>query len=1145
MYEKRKFLKKKLSLKQVWVWLILSAVFVPFILIFTWFSQDSYNTKLNSALTLKEQTNTSISYQIELEVYRLKTLLLNKSDPLSFLVVDAATTKHTRQINHFLTRIIEREKTIHEVMLISPQGEVLTVIDPDLKISADDLLPVEALKSIGQYWGVVNAIKQPEIIIPLLGRSYIGSAKPHDDTFVFTIAVPVGKPTKAILIALVDLHILWGKDIVHAKTESDSRDYLLDKQGVLLTRVDGSEYKSGDLLTHLDVVGNEFIGDEWLKEEPYIGILGEPVYGTITTVSSMNWSLVSEVGVSQITKPIIGYLHNTLILVLPSMALFAWLVMYLVQKTLKPVNQLGSAINQVAKGQYQWTVDSSGILELDAMSVSFNKMAKARQRAEVKLKEGEQDLLITLNSIGDAVITTDAGGCVTRMNPIAEKLTGWSIRQASGLTVGKVFPLINVITREPIPNPVEKVLSTGETVHLKSHSTLVAKGGEEYQISNSAAPICGDTGTVQGMVLVFNDVSKQYRLREEATLIQQRIQSLFNSMQTMAAILNVEGEVEFTNSGALEVLELDLNDLLGVKLWRCGWFNYDDSVALSVQKDYERGCLGEHVYRDVQVRTISGYLWVEYSLHPIFDIDGRLKNLIVEGRDISIRKRLENEMDASLQQLKLYRDQTPLAAINWNINFEVEDWNLAAENMFGYTLAEVREHDFNMMLLDSSKLNVKKVWEDLMSQTGGTRHIMENKTKEGKVLLCEWYSKAIVNDLGDVIGLASLVLDITQAKEQQAQLQRAEKMDAMGKLVGGIAHDYNNMLGVILVCTDLIKKKFADVDGLQKYITNIVQAGKRGQNLTQRMLDFSKKESTSASAELMADILISQKDLLSKVMTALITVNYDLCDSDWLIKVDRSELEDALVNLSLNAQHAMPNGGTLTYTTQAIHLPPTDAELLDLPSGDYLKLSIKDTGCGMSDELINKIFDPFFSTKGVKGTGLGLSQVYGLVERCGGGVKVYSEISIGTEFCFYFPRYCGDDNAGLEQPTLVLGDAIGEGQVILIVDDEAALREAAAELLTLSGYQTLMVCDGVEALEVLANKPVDLVLSDVIMPNLGGFRLAQQVRRLYPNIKIQLVSGFSDSKQSEFTNDPLQTALIYKPYSSDELITRISCLLKG
>jgi len=1137
-------MNQRLSLKQVWLGLILSAVFVPFILIFIWFAQDSYNSKLYSSLVLKEQTNQSISYQIELEVYRLKTLLLNKSDPLSFLVVDEPTPKTIRQINHFLTQFVEREKTLHEVMLISPQAEVITVIDPDLGVSADDLLPAEALQSIGQYWGLVNAIKKPEIIIPLSGRTYIGSAKPHDDTFIFTIAIPVGKPTKAILVALVDLHVLWGQNIEREVTSDGTRDYLIDKQGMLLTAVEGSQYKPGEFLTHLDIVQNELSSEKWFKGESYSGILGKSVYGTTTTVSSMNWSLVSEVGASQIAKPIIRTLHKTLVFALLGMAIFAWFVIYLVQKTLKPVDQLGSGINQVAKGQYQWTVDSSGILEFDAMSASFNKMAKARQRTEIKLKKGEQDLLITLNSIGDAVITTDAEGYVTRMNPIAEKLTGWSMQQACGLAVGKIFPLINVITRDPIPNPIEKVLSKGEAVHLKNHSTLVAKGGEEYQIFNSAAPICGDTGTVLGMVLVFNDVSEQYRLHEEATLTQQRIQSLFNGMQTMAVILNIDGEVEFTNSGALEVLELDLNDLLGMKLWECDWFNYNESVSLSVKKDYEQGCLGKHIYRDVQVHTIRGYLWVEYSLHPIFDMNGHLKNLIVEGRDISARKQLENEMDASLQQLKLYRDQTPLAAINWNINFEVEDWNQAAENLFGYTLAEVRGHDFNMMLLDSSELNVKKVWADLMNQTDGTKQLMKNTTKDGNALLCEWYSKAIINDLGEVIGVVSLVLDITQVKEQQLQLQRAEKMDALGKLVGGIAHDYNNMLGVILVCTELIKKKFSDVEGLEKYVKNIVQAGKRGRDLTQRMLDFSKKELTSASTELMADVLVSQKDLLSKAMTALITINYDLCDSDWLILVDRSELEDTLLNLSINAQHAMPYGGILTFTTQAVHLSPVDAKFLGLVENDYLKLSIKDTGCGMSHELVNKIFDPFFSTKGVRGTGLGLSQVYGFMERCGGVVKVYSEVGVGSEFSFYFPRYHGADDNAFNQSLVNLDEATGDGQVILVVDDEEALREFAAELLTLAGYRTLMACDGIDALGVLENNHVDLVLSDIIMPNMDGYRLAQRIRQLYPDIKIQLASGYNDNEHSEFTNDPLQKTLMYKPYTSLELTKRVSVLLR-
>jgi len=1273
-------MNRKLSLKQVWIMLILFTAFVPPIFVSAWFALDSYNTKLTSALELQQQANLSRRNQIVSEVYRLKTVLLNKSDPLSFLVDDELTPETLGQVNYFLQQIRDREKTVHGVMLLTPKSEVLAVVAPYLDLVSDELLSPKTLKSVAESWGVVDVFEQPEVVIPSKGKIYVGLPELRRDALVFTISVPIGQPAKAILIAQVDFNALWNDHVVHLPTGAGIQDYLIDSRGVLVTDIVGSDYKHGALLTHLEIVRSAIAGDERSKDVPYTGLFKQQVYGTVTSLPSLNWSLVSEVNASEVTQSILSSLLELLLFILPGMVLFAWFVLYLSNKTLKPIQQVNTAIKQVTLGQYKFNIGLSGVRELDDMSVGFNEMAEARRCAEIELQNREQDLLITLNSIGDAVITTDANGCVTRMNPIAEQLTGWLIRDAYGQTVKSIFNIINATTREPIQNPVEKVLSTGETVYLSNHTTLVGKDGSEYQIADSAAPICDKGGDILGMVLVFNDVTEQYRLREGARLTQRTTQDLFNGMQTMAAILNVDGEVVFTNSGALEVLGLKLSDLLGIKLWCCDWFNYDAEVAAIIESDYKRACLGKKVFRDIQLYTQQGLLWIEFSIHAVLGEDGELKNLIAEARDITERKRLEvitlgieenirgvknqlqnvinaaqlgywdwncrtgehivndiwlemlglsrldinntaddwgkrihpedkdrvlsvinehkragtsyaveyrmkhkdghwvwiegsgavveydktsgepiqmcgthqdishrkeleNEAHASLQHLKLYREQTPLAAIEWSVNFEVEDWNQAAENIFGYKLEEIKGRDFNMMLPESAKVNVKEVWQDLMSQTGGSKSINENITKDGRIILCEWHNKAIVDESGKVVGGASLVLDITQLKEQQVQLQRAQKMDALGKLVGGIAHDYNNMLGVIIGYTDLMQMKFSHVEGLQKYIDNIAKAGDRGRKLTQRMLNFSKKESSEASAVSMSDVLIQQRDLLSKAITALITIEYDLCKPDWLVWVDPCELEDVLLNISINAQHAMPNGGTLTFTTEAIHLSPVDAKFLGLAENDYLKLSVSDTGCGMSDELMSKIFDPFFSTKGSYGTGLGLSQVYGFMERSGGIVKVYSEEGSGSEFSFYFPRYRGDNEIANEQNLMNIDGAPGDGQTILVVDDEPALRELAAEMLSLAGYRIVMASDGDEALDVLANHHIDLVLSDVIMPNMDGYQLASHIERMYPNVKVQLASGYSDNRHTVAVDDELHKTLLHKPYTSLELTGRISQLL--
>ena len=1015
------------------------------------------------------------------------------------------------------------------------------------------------------------------------------------------------------------------------------------------------------------------------------------------------------------------------------------------------------------------------------------------------LFDKEENLRITLNSIGDAVIVTDSQGNVTHLNPVAEELTGWSLAEALETPLTEVFDIVHAQSLERADNPVERVITTGKIVGLANHTMLISKKGPKYQIADSGAPIRSSSGEITGVVVVFRDVTEEYALQESLESSRTFLSTLLHTLPDLIWLKDSDGtylvcngrfeqlfgakeseivgktdydfvdkeladlcrkkdklvlalgqssvneeRLSFANDGHVELVETiktPMHDSKGKFIGILGISRditqrKEDSTALEQFKTmFEESPFGVALidsltgkihqvnpkFSEIAGRTheemltidwmsithpddvqedldnmarlnsgeISGfnmqkryqhpngaYVWITMTIAPVTVEDKTQPRHLCMIQDITQQKRLEEESYASMQHLQLYREQTPLAAIEWNTDFQVLDWNQAAEKMFGYTLDEVKGRDFvDIMLPENAVVDVEGVWQGLIAQTGGTTSINENMTKDGKIILCEWHNTPLVNDSGKVIGAASLVLDVTgeraalqalkqkeqeqsdilntltngvitidedgtilsfnlaaenlfgypyrealgqnisilmpernkskhdsyltsylasdntrtlskprevdgqhkdkrtfplrislaelplatngkrrfigscqdltQIKSQQAQLQRAQKMDALGKIVGGIAHDYNNMLGVILGYTDLIDLKYSDnVDGLKKYIDNIAQAGERGRKLTKRMLNFSKQESSHAQAIELHEILDEQKELLQKSVTARIQINYQLCESPWRIWIDASELEDTLLNLTINAQHAMPEGGTLTFTTQTTHLSHSEALLLGLSENDYVKLSVTDTGCGIDAEIISKIFDPFFSTKGGNGTGLGLSQVYGFMERTGGIVRVYSQKDAGSEFILYFPRYIGSEVQSVkEQAGKLLKQ--GNGETILVVDDEPALRELAQEILSMAGYRILLANDGDNAMDVLAANAIDCVLSDVVMPNIDGYQLARHIKEKYPNIKIQLASGFSDNRHISSPDKSLHSSLLHKPYSSSELITRIAELLHG
>jgi len=396
---------------------------------------------------------------------------------------------------------------------------------------------------------------------------------------------------------------------------------------------------------------------------------------------------------------------------------------------------------------------------------------------------------------------------------------------------------------------------------------------------------------------------------------------------------------------------------------------------------------------------------------------------------------------------------------------------------------------------------------------------------------------------GNVNFLVIEARDATRRHIAEEHSKRSQKMDALGKLVGGIAHDYNNMLGVILGYAELLEMQNEGFNDSENYISEIIRAGDRGRVLTRKMLAFSKSESSNPNVCDINQALLDLKDMLSKSLTASIKLNYDLYDHAWPVWLDINELEDAILNMCINAKYAMPKGGSLTISTQNTYLSRDEAKLLGIAANDYLKLCITDTGCGMDEETKTHVFDPFFTTKGEAGNGLGLSQVFAFMERSNGIINLYTQLDEGSQFSLYFPRHNKTHKINKSFDSHSAPQLTGNDH-ILVVDDEPALRELAKQILTHFGYQVTTACSGDAALKVLGSQPIDLMLSDIIMPNMDGYQLSRLVTKQYPKIKIQLASGFSDNRHTE-SDLHLQKNMLHKPYSSKELLTSIRLLLDG
>jgi len=487
--------------------------------------------------------------------------------------------------------------------------------------------------------------------------------------------------------------------------------------------------------------------------------------------------------------------------------------------------------------------------------------------------------------------------------------------------------------------------------------------------------------------------------------------------------------------------------------------------------------------------------------------------------------------------------------ITINDKGRIISFNKSAETIFGYSTDEAIGQNVNILMPepDSSKHDgyLKNHVTTGINHIIGIGRDVTAQRKNGehfpmRLSVVEFTSKV----QGERWFIGSC-LDITLYKEQEEQLRRSLKMDAIGKLIGGIAHDYNNMIGVVLGYTEILEGKCQHYPDLLKYVAQIKHAGERSRDLTSSLLSYSSKRSNSNKVFVINDILNENENMLSKILTANVTLDIKIDEELWSVCVDEGGLEDVILNMSINALHAMPEGGKLTIQTSNANLDSIDAQVLNIKPGSYVKLLISDTGIGMTKDVIANIFEPFYTTKKKKGTGLGLSQVYNFVEKSDGTIRVYSELGHGTAFSIYIPRYDKQSkhneksvDEGLEATILHQGSG-----KILIIDDESAIRELSHIILTSHGYDVFEASNTTEALLILENEDIELLISDVIMPDMNGNELAQVVNKKYPNIKIQLCSGFADIRGLSESNDYLYDNLLKKPFTSQELIQKVQTLL--
>ncbi len=545
---------------------------------------------------------------------------------------------------------------------------------------------------------------------------------------------------------------------------------------------------------------------------------------------------------------------------------------------------------------------------------------------------------------------------------------------------------------------------------------------------------------------------------------------------------------------------------------------------------------------------------VEISLSPVPSDQGML--VLSAIRDITDRKNIENELRAAheelsrrtSQQLSEYRNQLASivdssedAIIGKTLDGIITAWNKGAEHIYGYTAEEMLGKPISKIVPPDRPDEIPRILEKIKRGQRIEHYESVRVTKDGRHLNISLSISPIREHTGKIVGASVIARDITDQKRAEEQFRQAQKMEAVGRLAGGVAHDFNNILGIITACTELLRSRLPATTP-PAYLENITKAAERGATLTRQLLAFSRKQVVQPTVLNLNERLKEVVKLLRPLMGDDVEIVLNAKSQPAFLEADSGQLDQIVLNLAVNARDAMPRGGKLILESSVVEFDESLAQQHPpLTHGQYVCLAVSDTGTGMDEATRSRIFEPFFTTKEVgKGTGLGLSTVYGIVQQAGGHIWVYSEPGRGTTFRLYFPSVAhkiGEVSAVETEPVV----PAAHGTTILLVEDDEMMRVLTRQMLEEHGYLVLEAEGGQAALDLLgSNHPgIDLMITDVVMRGMSGPQLVAKMHEAHPQIRVVYTSGYTGELISQ--SDVLQPwiQLLEKPYTRAALLKTI------
>jgi PAS domain S-box-containing protein len=1051
------------------------------------------------------------------------------------------------------------------ILGIENDGREIVRVDRSGPNGAIRIVPEAELQRKGSraYFKDTIKLRAGEVYVSVLDLNQENGIieTPHVPTLrvATPVLTPNGKPF-GIIIINVDMRPAF--DRVRSSVRQGRKMYVVNKWGDYLVHTDRTREFGSELGVPTD----------WRVDFPHLasslGALqgaadivpdqtGQPSAAAFapTILAGNEWIAVIETVPNAFMMAPAAAIRNTSLLVGLIAVLCAAALAFLVARSLtRPIVQLTAAVEGVGRNDPAAIPVNAGgetgvlarafarvLGEVGVKTAALEREIQEHRRTEIaRDRHAERERLFSaaVESSNDAIITKSLDGTITGWNPAAERLFGFTAAEAVGRGIDLIVP------RDRLAEIGDILRRIAQGERIEHYETVrLRKDGTPIEVSLSISPIKSPSGATIGASKIARDITESKRTQQALDQQIEERRRIFETSQDLILVSDPKGVLVQVSPSSQAILGYSPEEMIGHSAIEFIHGDDLDSTRAEMRAarrgHQTRNFDARYVHKDGRGVTLS---WMGTWSEPV-------RRHFFVGRDMTESRLAQETLRESEQLARGIIDTALDAFVQIDENGTVSDWNSQAEKIFGWSRSEALGKSLSHLIIPEIHRASHASGLQHFLRTGegpilGRRLEIEARRRDGKEIKVELSITALRRRDGVVFN--GFIRDLTDKIAAEDRIRQAEKMEAVGQLTGGIAHDFNNILTVITGTIEILADAVENEPQLAAITKMIDEAAARGADLTQHLLAFARKQPLRPRETDLNTLIIETAKLLRPTLGEQIEIESAFEDEACLATVDPNQLATAILNLAINARDAMPHGGKLILETRSAVLDENYASThSEVRPGRYALLAVSDTGTGIPASILDKVFDPFFTSKEPgKGTGLGLSMVYGFVKQSAGHIAIYSEEGHGTTIKIYLPPGTGVSLA----PEAATAPAVQGGQeTILVVEDDKLVRNYVLTQLRSLGYHTLDAANAAEALAVIkAGNQFDLLFTDVIMPGaMNGRQLANEIQKSKPGLKVLFTSGYTENAIIHHGRLDTGVLLLAKPYRKSDLAGMIRKALAG